>query len=72
MFRNVATANQPTDKDIDEAMTNICRCGSYQRMRAAIHMAAGTGKGIGSIIHFAGSGVANAKTGIPTDLDIDH
>jgi hypothetical protein len=41
-------------------------------MRAAIHMAAGTGKGIGSIIHFAGSGVANAKTGIPTDLDIDH
>jgi isoquinoline 1-oxidoreductase alpha subunit len=63
---------KPTDKDIDEAMTNICRCGSYQRMRAAIHMAAGTSKGIGSIIHFAGSGVANAKTGIPTDLDIDH
>jgi isoquinoline 1-oxidoreductase alpha subunit len=43
----------PSDKDIDEAMTNICRCGTYQRIRAAIHMAAGTGKGGGSIIHMA-------------------
>jgi hypothetical protein len=32
-------------------MTNICRCGTYQRVRAAIHMAAGTGKGGGSVIH---------------------
>ena len=31
----------PTDKDIDEAMTNICRCGTYQQVRAAIHVAAG-------------------------------
>jgi isoquinoline 1-oxidoreductase alpha subunit len=31
----------PTDKDIDEAMTNICRCGTYQRIRAAVHQAAG-------------------------------
>jgi isoquinoline 1-oxidoreductase alpha subunit len=31
---------QPTDHDIDEAMTNICRCGTYQRIRAAVHMAA--------------------------------
>jgi xanthine dehydrogenase iron-sulfur cluster and FAD-binding subunit A len=30
----------PTDRDIDEAMTNICRCGTYQRIRAAVHMAA--------------------------------
>src|SRR6266404_4299335 len=30
----------PTDKDIDEAMTNICRCGTYQRIRAAVHIAA--------------------------------
>jgi isoquinoline 1-oxidoreductase alpha subunit len=30
----------PTDQDIDAAMTNICRCGTYQRIRAAIHMAA--------------------------------
>ena len=32
---------RPTDKDIDEAMTNICRCGTYQRIRAAVHLAAG-------------------------------
>ena len=31
---------RPTDKDIDEAMTNICRCGTYQRVRTAVHMAA--------------------------------
>ena len=33
---------KPTDKDIDDAMSNICRCGTYQRIRAAIHVAAGT------------------------------
>ena len=32
---------KPTDKDIDDAMTNICRCGTYQRVRAAVHLAAG-------------------------------
>jgi isoquinoline 1-oxidoreductase alpha subunit len=32
---------RPTDADIDEAMSNICRCGTYQRIRAAVHMAAG-------------------------------
>lgn len=32
----------PTDVDIDEAMSNsVCRCGTYQRMRRAIHRAAG-------------------------------
>ena len=36
---------RPTDQDIDEAMTNICRCGTYQRVRAAVHMAAGNGNG---------------------------
>ena len=30
---------KPTDKDIDEAMSNICRCGTYQRIRTAVHMA---------------------------------
>ncbi|HEX4926795.1 MAG TPA: (2Fe-2S)-binding protein [Burkholderiales bacterium] len=30
----------PSDKDIDEAMTNICRCGSYARIRAAIRAVA--------------------------------
>jgi len=31
---------KPSDKDIDEAMTNLCRCGTYQRIRAAVHLAA--------------------------------
>jgi isoquinoline 1-oxidoreductase alpha subunit len=31
---------RPTDADIDEAMSNLCRCGTYQRVRAAIHRAA--------------------------------
>jgi isoquinoline 1-oxidoreductase alpha subunit len=30
---------KPSDKDIDEAMTNLCRCGTYTRIRAAIHAA---------------------------------
>ena len=34
---------KPTDKDIDEGITNICRCGTYQRIRQAIHQAAGNG-----------------------------
>ena len=38
---------EPTDTDIDAAMTNICRCGTYQRVRAAVHMAAGNGNGNG-------------------------
>ena len=32
----------PTDADIDKEITNICRCGTYQRIRAAIHTAART------------------------------
>jgi isoquinoline 1-oxidoreductase alpha subunit len=32
---------KPTDADIDSALTNICRCGTYQRVRSAIHAAAG-------------------------------
>ena len=31
---------KPSDADIDAAMTNICRCGTYQRIRAAVHRAA--------------------------------
>ena len=31
---------QPTDADIDAAMSNICRCGTYNRVRAAIKLAA--------------------------------
>jgi len=32
---------RPNDADIDAAITNICRCGTYQRIRKAIHRAAG-------------------------------
>ncbi len=32
---------KPSDADIDMAMTNICRCGTYNRVRRAIHRAAG-------------------------------
>ena len=31
---------KPSDADIDAAMTNICRCGTYQRIRTAVHRAA--------------------------------
>jgi isoquinoline 1-oxidoreductase subunit alpha len=31
---------KPTDADIDKAITNICRCGTYTRIRQAIHVAA--------------------------------
>ena len=34
---------KPTDADIDAAMTNICRCGTYNRVRAAIKLAADGG-----------------------------
>ena len=31
---------KPTDADIDDAITNICRCGTFQQVREAIHAAA--------------------------------
>jgi isoquinoline 1-oxidoreductase alpha subunit len=31
---------KPTDADIDREITNICRCGTFQQVRAAIHAAA--------------------------------
>ncbi len=37
----LAATPKPSDADIDAAMTNICRCGTYPRIRAAIHAAAG-------------------------------
>jgi isoquinoline 1-oxidoreductase subunit alpha len=36
----LADTAQPTDQDIDSRVTNICRCGTYPRIRAAIHRAA--------------------------------
>jgi isoquinoline 1-oxidoreductase alpha subunit len=39
----LAKNKRPTDADIDDAMSgNICRCGTYQRIRKAIHRAAGS------------------------------
>lgn len=35
----IAGTQQPTNAEIDAAMTNICRCGTYSRVRAAIHEA---------------------------------
>ncbi len=39
---------EPTDADIDKAMTNVCRCGTYPRIKKAIHRAAAlvAGKGV--------------------------
>ena len=43
---------RPTDADIDSAMSNICRCGTYNRVRAAIKQAAGEIKSAGlDIVH---------------------
>jgi isoquinoline 1-oxidoreductase alpha subunit len=42
----LAKKASPTDKEIDEAMAgNICRCGTYQRIRAAIRQAVAMQKG---------------------------
>ena len=42
----LARTPNPADADIDRAMSgNICRCGTYQRIRAAIKMAAGDQRG---------------------------
>ena len=37
----LASTPNPTDAEIDAKLTNICRCGTYQRIREAIHLAAG-------------------------------
>ena len=41
----LARKPKPTDADIDAAITNLCRCGTYPRIKAAIHEAAKLGKG---------------------------
>jgi isoquinoline 1-oxidoreductase alpha subunit len=54
----LAVQPNPTDAEIDAAMTNICRCGTYNRVRAAIKVAAqgGDAKRAGlSILHIDGS-----------------
>ena len=41
----LARTPQPTDADIDQQMTNLCRCGTYPRIRKAIHRAAAIAAG---------------------------
>jgi isoquinoline 1-oxidoreductase alpha subunit len=66
----LAKKPKPTDKDIDDAMTNICRCGTYQRIRAAVHAAAGgTAAGNGSVIHMQAAGESPAAGGVQLALD---
>jgi isoquinoline 1-oxidoreductase alpha subunit len=38
----LAANPKPSDSDIDDTMSNICRCGTYNRIRAAIHSASGS------------------------------
>jgi isoquinoline 1-oxidoreductase alpha subunit len=64
----LAKKPKPSDKDIDDAMTNLCRCGTYQRIRAAVHLAAGAGKRGGSIIHM-GAGAAAGGDSARTATD---
>ena len=41
----LAATPNPSDADIDDGLTNICRCGTYPRIRAAVHRAAALIKG---------------------------
>jgi len=50
----------PTDSDIDGAIKNICVCGTYQRVRAAIHVAAAAGGG--GTIGSTGGGTTSGST----------
>ena len=52
---------KPTDADIDAAMTNICRCGTYQRIRDGIHVAAGQKQLADVLKDYASTGVAKTK-----------
>jgi isoquinoline 1-oxidoreductase alpha subunit len=38
----LAQTPKPTDEEIDAGLTNVCRCGTFARVRAAIHEAAGS------------------------------
>jgi isoquinoline 1-oxidoreductase alpha subunit len=51
---------KPSDADIDAAMSNICRCGTYQRIRDGIHVAAGQKKLEDVLKDYASSGLASA------------
>jgi isoquinoline 1-oxidoreductase alpha subunit len=53
------TKPNPSDADIDEAMSNICRCGTYNRIRAAIKaVAQGSTRSAGLDIQHTNGSVA--------------
>ena len=63
--RALQTGIRASDADIDQAMTNICRCGTYNRVRAAIKVVAGGGdaKRAGlDIQHASASGASSKET----------
>ena len=57
----LASKKRPTDADIDAAMTNICRCGTYQRIRDGIHVAAGQKQLADVLRDYADTGTSTAK-----------
>ncbi|CAN5212025.1 (2Fe-2S)-binding protein [soil metagenome] len=58
---------RPTDADIDAAITNICRCGTYNRVRRAIHHAAAAIRGEEAIVAAPPPGIdpADAARAVP-------
>jgi isoquinoline 1-oxidoreductase alpha subunit len=52
----LAGTPRPTDAEIAAAITNICRCGTYNRVRAAIHLAAGGEPTRGAAVEHRGEG----------------
>jgi len=58
----LAKTPKPTDAQIDEAMSgNLCRCGTYVRIRQAIHQAAGNAKGAAQRVELLNPTVAKSE-----------
>ncbi len=58
----LAKTPDPTDADIDRAMTNLCRCGTYARVRTAIHALAAGAKGSAAARDAGGSSGGAGRT----------
>lgn len=62
----LATNAQPTDEQIDAQITNICRCGTYERIRRAIHAVASRGVAAppqGDVENARNAGISGATHG---------
>ncbi len=57
----LATNAAPTDDDIDAAMTNVCRCGTYQRVRRGVHRAAELARASARVGSSAGAELVRRK-----------